>query len=192
MKIDSYDSIVRWSYNLASEWAKTNLVPIGINSSRKFDNYKREDKYLPTNFPRKPDDYFKKNNLWKGWNDFFGKQGIHSSSNFFNYEEASAICKNSSIKNSTEYRNWKSRPSRLPARPDQFYKEVWVSWQKFLGSNYSLPQRQVFSKLKESDVRIIKHQLNLGISGAVLAKTFGVSEMQISRIKKGANWTTVE
>jgi hypothetical protein len=31
----------------------------------------------------------------------------------------------------------------------------------------------------------------MGISGSVLAKTFGVSEMQISRIRNGENWTKV-
>ena len=31
----------------------------------------------------------------------------------------------------------------------------------------------------------------MGISGAVLAKTFKVSEMQISRIKHGENWNDI-
>jgi len=33
--------------------------------------------------------------------------------------------------------------------------------------------------------------LALGVSGAILARTFGVSEMQISRIKNGENWAKV-
>lgn len=191
MKIDSYDTVIRWSYKLAQTWVADYLIPQGINSSRKFNDYKRKGNYLPKNFPRKPDDYFRKNELWKGWNDFFGKDGIHANSNFFTYAEASALCKNNRICNSTEYRTWKSRPARLPARPDQYYKEHWTNWKDFLGPNYSLPDRQVFSKLKTTDVRIIKHQLNLGVPGAVLAKNFGVSEMQISRIKAGTNWTKV-
>ncbi|MCK5169766.1 MAG: hypothetical protein KAQ75_07800 [Bacteroidales bacterium] len=95
------------------------------------------------------------------------------------------------IRNSIGYRTWKNRPDKLPARPDQFYKVEWVSWVNFLGERYSIPKRQIFSKLKESDVRIIKHQLGLGVSGSTLAKSFGVSEMQISRIKKGENWAEV-
>jgi hypothetical protein len=31
----------------------------------------------------------------------------------------------------------------------------------------------------------------MGISGAILAKTFRVSEMQISRIKRGENWNEI-
>jgi hypothetical protein len=191
MKIDSYDNVVKWSYRLASIWVKDHLVPQGINSSRKFDNYKREGKYLPKTFPRKPDEYFKKNGVWKGWSDFFGKIGIHAEKIYYSFQQASVVCKQIGIKNSIEYRTWQDRPEKLPARPDQYYKKDWKNWQDFLGDQYAIPKRQVFSKLKESDVRIIKHQLRLGISGATLAKSFGVSEMQISRIKKGENWTEV-
>jgi hypothetical protein len=192
MNIESYDHVLKWSFKLASSWVKENLVPIGINSSRKFEAYKREGRYLPRNFPRKPDDYFKKQEVWKGWPDFFGKKGKHADKNYYNYIDASTLCIRMGIKNSIEYRSWKNRPSRLPARPDQYYKENWISWIEFLGDNYELPKRKVASKLNEKDVRIIKHQLNMGISGSILAKNFGVSEMQISRIKHGENWEKVE
>lgn len=191
MKIESYDNVVKWSYRLASMWIKENLIPQGINSSRKFEAYKRDGNYLPKNFPRKPDEYFKKTGVWKGWSDFFGKEGIHFDRQYLNFDEASRMCKRLGIKNSIEYRTWKNRPVKLPARPDQYYKDNWVSWSHFLGESYELPERKIASKLKTSDVRIIKHQLRLGVSGSVLAKTFGVSEMQISRIKNGENWTKV-
>lgn len=191
MKIDSYDKVVKWSYKLASLWVKENLVPLGINSSRKFEKYKRQGNYLPKNFPKKPDDYFKKANVWEGWADFFGKASNHYEKQYLSYEQASSFCKKSGVKNSIEYRTWKRRPENLPARPDQYYKNEWINWGSFLGESYKLPKRNVASKLKESDVRIIKHQLGLGISGSLLARTFGVSEMQISRIKNGENWTKV-
>ncbi len=191
IKIESYDEIVRWSYRLARLWVIDHLVPQGVNSSRKFDNYKREGKYLPKTFPRKPDEFFKKTGVWKGWSDFFGKTGIHADKEYYSFEKAAEFCQKIGIHNSIEYRTWKKRPAKLPARPDQYYKEKWTNWQDFLGNKYELPKRQVFSKLKERDVRIIKHQLGLGITGSFLAKTFGVSEMQISRIKKGENWAEV-
>jgi hypothetical protein len=191
MKIDSYDNVIRWSYRLASIWVRENLVTIGINSSRKFEIYKRNGNYLPRNFPRKPDEYFKKSNVWNGWSDFFGKDGSHVEKQYLSYCDASKLCRNLYIKNSIEYRSWKNRPEKLPARPDQYYKPEWKSWSEFLGDNYTLPEKKVSSKLNPKDVRIIRHQLNLGISGSLLAKTFGVSEMQISRIKNGENWTKV-
>jgi hypothetical protein len=192
MKIESYDNVVKWSYRLASMWVKEHLTALGVNSSRKFEAYKREGNYLPKNFPRKPDEYFKKAGVWQGWSDFFGKDGIHYDRQYLNYEEASRLCKRLGIKNSIEYRTWKNRPPKLPARPDQYYKENWKSWSDFLGESYELPERKVASKLNKNDVRIIKHQLAMGISGSILARTFGVSEMQISRIKNGENWTKVD
>jgi hypothetical protein len=191
MKIDTYDNVLRWSYKLATIWVKENLVQQGINSSRKFELYKRQGNYLPKNFPRKPDEYFKKTGIWKGWSDFFGKDGIHADKHYLSYDDAAKLCRKLNIKNSIEYRTWKNRPDKLPARPDQYYKNDWKTWVSFLGDNYSLPERKVSSKLNSKDVRIIRHQLNLGISGSVLAKTFGVSEMQISRIKNGENWAKV-
>ncbi|MBN1598195.1 MAG: hypothetical protein JW894_07865 [Bacteroidales bacterium] len=191
MKIDSYDNVLRWSYKLAKDWVQENLVPKGVNSSRKFDTYKRSGEYLPKNFPRKPDEYFKKKEVWKGWPDFLGKPAEFSDKFYLKYNEASSLCQKMGIKNSIEYRTWTNRPANLPARPDQFYKSVWSGWQNFLGKNYDIPDRKVVSKLKPADVRIIKHQLDLGVPGAVLARTFGVSEMQISRIKNGENWSKV-
>jgi hypothetical protein len=191
MKIESYDNVIKWSYKLAKTWVQENLVPKGINSSRKFDAYKRSGDYLPKNFPRKPDEYFKKKEVWQGWPDFFGKPDEQSDKHYLSYEEASDFCRQKNIKNSIEYRTWTNRPASLPARPDQYYKKDWGGWQKFLGELYDIPDRRVASKLKPSDVRIIKHQLALGVSGAVLARTFGVSEMQISRIKNGENWAKV-
>ena len=191
MKIDSYDNVIKWSYKLAKTWTREFLVPRGITSSRKFDAYKRSGEYIPRNFPRKPDEYFKKKNVWEGWHDFFGKPAGFKDNHYLNYEDASKLCKQKGLKNSIEYRTWNKRPSNLPARPDQYYKDQWEGWKIFLGSNYDIPERKVASKLSASDVRIIKHQLNLGVSGAILARTFGVSEMQISRIKHGENWTKV-
>jgi hypothetical protein len=78
----------------------------------------------------------------------------------------------------------------MPSRPEYFYKE-WNGWQDFLGPAYKPPDPRHYTKLSVADVRIIKHQLNMGISGALLAKTFKVSEMQISRIKRGENWNDI-
>ena len=191
MQIDSFDNIRRWSYSLAKKWIKQHLIPKGVNSARKFELYKRQKNKLPKHFPKRPDDYFKKQDAWKGWDDFFDKTGTQPELSYFNYEVASTTCRNYGIRNSIEYRKWNNRPYRLPSRPDQFYKAEWKGWREFLGENYSVSERQIFSKLNESDVRIIKHQLKMGVSGTILAKSFGVSEMQISRIRKGVNWSEV-
>jgi hypothetical protein len=49
-----------------------------------------------------------------------------------------------------------------------------------------------FSKLKAEDVKHIKAMLQRGVKQNLIAKMFCVSEMQITRIKKGENWNDVK
>ncbi len=49
-----------------------------------------------------------------------------------------------------------------------------------------------YSKLSANDVMQIKGMLNRGIIQNVIAKLFCVSEMQITRIKRGENWSHVK
>ena len=185
--IENYDKVVKWSYSLAKDWVNEYLVPKGIDSVRKFEAYKREGGYLPVNFPRKPSDHFSRKETWRGWRDFFSfPEHKH---HYLSYRDAMRIVRKSGIRNSMDYRYWKSRPANLPARPERLYDE-WIGWEEFLGKNYDVDHIRN-KKLKISDVRIIKHQLQLGVPGAVLARTFNVSEMQISRIKSGENWTHI-
>lgn len=191
MKIDNYDNVLKWSYTLAQKWAIDNLVPAGVISSRKFDAYKKAKRYLPKHFPKRPDDYFRTRGTWKGWPDFLGNPEYNLKKNYFDYDTAARITQKAAIKNSKDFKNWNKRPIKIPARPDQYYKENWENWKAFLGNNYFVPKPRNYSKLNESDVKIIKHQLSIGVPGAALAKHFGVSEMQISRIKRNENWSDI-
>lgn len=189
--IQDYDAIIQWSYSLASEWAITNLVPKGVTSSRKFLAYRNAKGKLPVNFPKDPQKYFKRRNSWKSWEDFLGYPNKELyQKEFCSYDEARKIIIDSGIRNSVEFRNWKKRPSNVPARPEYHYSE-WISWKDFLGEKYWIPKVKRNAKLSKDQVRIIKHQLSLGVSGATLAKFFQVSEMQISRIKHGENWEEI-
>ncbi|NBC84318.1 MAG: hypothetical protein GVY19_13195 [Bacteroidetes bacterium] len=196
MEIDNYDDITKWSYSLASKWVQGHLVSKGVDTYRKFEQYKKIGGYLPKNFPRKPEYYFKKQGLWKGWGDFLGREnrksiGELSRKNFMPYHEAVQIVRKAGINNCKSYREWEGRPKNLPARPDLTYKDQWPGWAEFCGMNFTQPKVIRYSKLTGTDVRIIKHQLNIGVSGSVLAKHFNVSEMQISRIRNGENWSDI-
>jgi len=48
-----------------------------------------------------------------------------------------------------------------------------------------------YSKLKPEEVALIKSMLDRGIKQKLIAKMFCVSEMQITRIKKGENWKEI-
>lgn len=190
LELADWDAVLKWSYSLASKYVIENLVPVGVTSARKFDAYKRAKKPLPRKFPRIPDEYFTRKGSWKGWRNFFGYPEHKRSRFYLNYRDASRIAHEAEISNSKEYIGWKDRPPNLPSRPEYFYKE-WNGWKDFLGTSYKAPDPRHYTKLKVADVRIIKHQLKMGIPGSVLAKTFKVSEMQISRIKHGENWNDI-
>lgn len=188
--VENHDSIVQWSYSLAKNYAISNLVKNGVTSARKYDQFKKSNN-LPKHFPKTPDEYFERRGTWKGWRDFLGNSSSRRRSNFLSYTDASRIAKINNIKNSVDYRNWVNRPANMPARPELQFKNQWTGWEKFLGKNYGITMPRNNVKLSTTDVRIIKHQLSMGVSGAVLAKSFNVSEMQISRIKKGTNWSDI-
>ena len=44
------------------------------------------------------------------------------------------------------------------------------------------------SKLRETDVMLLKSMLERGVVQAKIAKLFRISEMQVTRIKRGENW----
>ncbi len=48
------------------------------------------------------------------------------------------------------------------------------------------------SKLTEDDVRVLKTMLANGIKQNVIARLFAISEMQVSRIKRGENWSHIK
>jgi len=190
IELRDWDDVLKWSYSLASQYIIENLAPLGVTSARKFEAYKRAKKPLPRKFPRIPDEYFIRKGTWKGWRDFLGYPEHKKSRYYLNYRDASRVVRETGIKNSKEYLKWKERPGNLPSRPEYFYEE-WNGWKEFLGSAYQAPDPRHYTKLSIADVRIIKHQLNMGVPGAILAKTFKVSEMQISRIKHGENWNDI-
>ena len=49
-----------------------------------------------------------------------------------------------------------------------------------------------YSKLKKDEVALIKSMLERGVKQKLIAKMFCVSEMQITRIKRGENWNEIE
>ena len=48
------------------------------------------------------------------------------------------------------------------------------------------------SKLKPEDVRLLKSMLKRGVKQNIIAKLFSISEMQVTRIKRGENWGEIE
>ena len=53
-------------------------------------------------------------------------------------------------------------------------------------------RKPVNTKLKEKDVALLKSMLSRGVSQVEVAKLFAISEMQVTRIKRGENWGYVK
>lgn len=53
-------------------------------------------------------------------------------------------------------------------------------------------RKPVNTKLKESDVAVLKSMILRGVTNVEIAKLFCISEMQVTRIKRGENWGHVK
>ncbi|MCX7985839.1 MAG: NUMOD4 motif-containing HNH endonuclease [Bacteroidales bacterium] len=85
-------------------------------------------------------------------------------------------------------------------KTNNFYKNLqWVSKKECYNRMHKKLQEErkkkgkvvTYSKLKTDEVALIKSMLERGVKQKLIAKMFCVSEMQISRIKKGDNWKEI-
>jgi hypothetical protein len=61
-----------------------------------------------------------------------------------------------------------------------------------LNNIFQKPKSINNTKLKESDVVLLKSMLQRGVVQATIAKMFCISEMQVTRIKRGENWGHID
>ena len=90
----------------------------------------------PSDIPARPDQFYKDKG-WKSWGDFLGYKEGHVPGEYRPFEEARDYVWNLGLKSREDWLAFvKSgeKPSDIPARPDQFYKDKgWKSWGDFLG-----------------------------------------------------------
>lgn len=73
-------------------------------------------------------------------------------------------------------------------------EEIKTEYREYFRNKYNSPNKRKVvtnSKLSENDVIQLKSMLKRGISQSTIAKLFCISEMQVSRIRKGENWNHV-
>lgn len=72
-------------------------------------------------------------------------------------------------------------------------KECYERMHKRLQEERKLKGKVVtYSKLKPEEVALIKSMLERGIKQKLIAKMFCISEMQVTRIKRGENWKEIK
>jgi hypothetical protein len=81
-------------------------------------------------------------------------------------------------------------------KDDNFYKNLkWVTHdEKFQHATLNPNRKRIGNqKLKESQVRQIKKKLQSGKSTLkMIANQFGITDMQVHRIKTGENWAHIK
>ncbi|HCT30362.1 MAG TPA: hypothetical protein DIW31_06435 [Bacteroidales bacterium] len=75
-------------------------------------------------------------------------------------------------------------PEEAGKRNGEYYKNLF--------SGKKLPGERHHTKLKERDIIQLKMMLEKGIPQTKIAKLFCISEMQVTRIKRGENWGDVK
>lgn len=94
------------------------------------------------------------------------------------------------LNNHVDNLQWVTKKEALARYKDAPNNILWKRKQKFLG--VKTPKTFTYAKLTETDVLYIKEKLHQGKTLKSLALRFGVSDMQIHRIKTGENWSRIK
>lgn len=130
---------VKWlSFNDARTVTLTTLVPLGIDTSIKYEQYAKEGK-LPPGMPHKPADHFK--HEWQGWGFWLGKEDPRSPTrSILAFHEAMAYVQDFlcplGIDTLDKYFRYVSPPQCLPNDIAKYYKHRgWINSSHFFGTN---------------------------------------------------------
>nr|AIF19117.1 hypothetical protein [uncultured marine thaumarchaeote KM3_85_E11] len=134
------------SYEKYKKWVQDQ----GIRTKDEF-NLLDKSKF-PPGYSRRPDYYYRKRGIWKGWNDLFGTQSIRLADPP-SYEEYKKWVQDQGIKTQTEFKLAKSKlPPNYPKDPQSFYGDrgTWKRWHDFCGTeSYRLLNPPSYEKYKK-------------------------------------------
>lgn len=117
------------------EEAKKIVQSMNIKNSLEW-NILLKSGQLPDGVPRSPN-LFYKDKGWKGFKDFFGREGGYKE--FLPFEEAREFVRSLNLKSQSEwfmYTKSGNKPKNIPTSPSQSYKQKgWTTWNDFLGKD---------------------------------------------------------
>ena len=122
--------------------AKKFVQTIPPRTQQEWEDYVKTQK-IPNNIPKDPASFYRKNDTWKSWPDWFGTDKIANRYRvFWSYEKASTFAQSLKIQNQTEWFKFcKSGklPNFIPTNPQTKYKHEWKGWGTFLGTGNLSP-----------------------------------------------------
>ncbi|MDE1812685.1 MAG: DEAD/DEAH box helicase family protein [Thaumarchaeota archaeon] len=135
------------------DWLGTNSIG---NTKRKYKSFQESREFIrklnlksgsewkewaksgkrPLDIPSNPDMVYK--NEWKSMGDWLGTFTIaHQNKEFRSFKDAREQVRKLGLKSYSEWRKWISserRAADIPANPQIFYKNLWVDWSDWLGT----------------------------------------------------------
>jgi superfamily II DNA or RNA helicase len=133
--------------------AKKICLQHNIKSVKEYRKFFNENKNY--NIPKNPEITYK--NEWISYGDYLGTDSLASNiikNHRYSFDEAKNVLKPFGLKNVSDYKKIRNssveNKLKLPANPDQIYKNEWISWGDFLGNGKVANQNKLYLSLNEA------------------------------------------
>ncbi len=135
-------------HNLAEAMAAAlKVIPENERTAKGYIKYCDLDPRLP----RCPHSVYK-NKGWRGWNHFFEKKDKDIYPSLKEAQEATLKIIPEKDQTQLGYRKHYKEDPRLPANPYQYYKDEWISWDHFFGTE----KKSLYPTLHEAKLAVLK------------------------------------
>ncbi len=166
-----------------------------MTSTRTWRKYIKDPNF-PTEIPKAPDQYYK-NKGWISMGDWLGSGTIAPQlMDYWEFEDAKKFVKKLKLKNRKSWRDYcnsGNKLDKLPANPDQVYKNKgWISMGDWLGTGYVQAQQREYRSFEDAKKFVKK----LELKNANQWRQYCKSELKPDNIPNAPNstfkkeWTT--
>jgi hypothetical protein len=162
LQIKLWEKLSRFSW-MPFEEAREIVRSLKIKSAKeyRFQYYEKRNVALKS-LPSSPDKLYLESG-WISWGDWLGTNFISNrDKEFLTFEEAREIARSYKFKNAKEWQSFaagENRPDHIPASPPAIYRDEWISWGDWLGTNIISSINR--SYLNFHDARTFVRQLKL-------------------------------
>ena len=145
------------NFESAREFARS----LNLKNQAEWFEFCKSDK-KPNNIPTSPRENYK-NKGWVSWGDWLGTGRVATKNiKFKNFQSAKLFTRDLKLKSSKEWRIYAKsdkRPLEIPANPDKVYKNEWIDWGDWLGTDSISTHKIKFMNFE--DARKFARSLNL-------------------------------
>lgn len=162
LQIKLWEKLSRFSW-MPFEEAREIVRSLKIKSAKeyRFQYYEKRNVALKS-LPSSPDKLYLESG-WISWGDWLGTNSISNrDKGFLTFEVAREIARSYKFKNAKEWQSFaagENRPDHIPASPPAIYRDQWISWGDWLGTNLISSINR--SYLNFHDARTFVRQLKL-------------------------------